>query len=213
MATSWTKVALCIGAAGLLAGCDGKILDMNAAPVATPNKIRLEEGHVYEELATAEVTTPMLRGLGAEHARAGSGPIELMVTYPPKTSRAAAEARAQEMEHDLRRGGAQSVHTTILPVSDPRGSVAVLSFTTLKALGPEDCTPMPGTLGNGSQLDREYAIGCEGRTLLAKQIARPGDLQGRAGMSSADGQRAGMALEPYRMNEKVEQVEAESASD
>jgi type IV pilus biogenesis protein CpaD/CtpE len=206
MATSWTRrAALAVCAAVALAGCD-----MNAPTHVTENPIRLEHGAFYEEMPLSMAGSDVVARAADTHARQGTGPVDLTVTYAPGAGAAErAQAQADKLAADLRRAGATHITATTLPVADPRGPLVLISFPIVTALPPEGCESMPGAGGRLLELDRQYQFGCETRTVLTRQIARPADLAGRGGLSPADGQSQAVIVARRRAGEPAEAIQAE----
>lgn len=206
MAIFWTRrAALAACAALALTGCD-----MNAPTHITENPIRLESGTFYEEMPLSMVGSDVVARAGETHARQGTGALEVTVTYPPGPGASQqAQAQAAKLAADLRKAGATYVTATTLPVADPRGPLVVISFPTVTALPPQDCESMPGAGGRLLELDRQYQFGCETRTVLARQIARPADLAGRGGLSPADGQSQAVIVARRRTGEPAEPIQAQ----
>lgn len=220
MATWWSKAVLFLPAACLLGGC-GVLemldpqhgIDMNAPTYMNPHKIRLVQGREYREVAAADVTSALVGDLARTYASAGGGPLDLVVTYPPTSAKAAQEARSRAdiIARDLRRAGVRDVRTAALPAEGP--ALVTFSFTTYAARAPEECDPMPGVDGLGAELDRDYPMGCAVATAHAKQIAHPADLLGEdKALPPRHGQRVGQMLEDYRHGVPNQELGGESAS-
>ena len=215
MVISWNNMRkfglVSLAASGLILGLNA--CDLNQTPYTTPNKIQIEEGKFYKEVSLASVDDSMISRVANKYNYDGAGTLELTITYPPTTSRASAQKQADEVVVALRRAGTRNVSLSIIPVADPRGALAIFSFTTYSAIAPDDCTRMPGSNGDETKLDRDYKIGCENKTMMARQVAKPRDLEGReVDMGDADGQRLGVVVNGYRDGKPNDALDEETAS-
>lgn len=184
-----------------------------------PTKPRVQAENYVRQEAVAALSNQELAGMAKHYSRYGSGPLDLTVTYNPKSKTNTALRAGREaarLAQQLRAGGVKHVKTQILPIQDGQEEFsALVRYDSYVALPPEDCTQMPG-LESGTEdvsFDENYRLGCSLDTLIARQIARPKDMLGRGQQeTTSDGRRGGNIVETYRTGAPNEALEGESAS-
>lgn len=216
------KILLCMTALAQLGACS-----LNEPTWVNPSRVEVHEEGFTDTFDTASLDTGTLRAIGVNYYRYGNGPMDVTVSYNFNSSRntkSQATTEVKRIETELRRNGVRNLRISTAPdESTGDHSKTLVSFPALTAKAPQDCTLMPGYADAQTSApdDAEgphkgYAIGCTVETLMAKQIARPGDLLGRAGFeTNADGRRQEAVIwqRGYYGNKSFEPLEGESASD
>ncbi len=216
------KILLCMT---ILAGTSACTLD--EPTWVNPSRVEVHEEGYTDTFATETLDNATLRAIGVNYYRYGNGPMDVAVSYNPSSknnSKSNALKQAQRIEKELRRQGVNDLRISTTERSDGNDSSStMISFPALTAKAPQDCGLMPGYTDaqTGTPSDAEgnhkgYAIGCTVETLMAKQIARPGDLLGRPGFETdADGQRLERVVwgRGYYGLKSNPRLEGESATD
>lgn len=184
--------------AGLLTAC---------APQSTPSmmntsRVEMVRQTAIEEIPATKVDDVALTLLADDYRRYGNGPMDLAMIYDPKSKiYTAMHARNQlrEIEAGLKERGIRAVQTRTVSVEKGQPSL-LISYDSVKAQAPTDCHTMPGIDDYQTTRDiAQYRFGCSTESLLARQIARPSDLMGRAANNEpSDGRRASNVIDEYR---------------
>ena len=179
-----------------LAACD-----LNEPTWVSPSRVEVHEEGFSDTFDTASLDDSTLRAIGANYYRYGNGPMDVVVSYDPKSktnTAAKANAQVKMISSELGKYGVKNLRITTSAI-DKSGdkSNALISFPALTARPPEGCGVMP-VMGN-KQTDMPdtavgnpppYQLGCTIESMMAKQVVRPGDLLGRPGFeTNADGRR------------------------
>lgn len=208
------------------------LLSATACTLEEPTWVNSSRVEVHEEgftdtFETSNLDPGTLRAIGVNYYRYGNGPMDVAVSYDPSSktnTRVAADAEVKRIQTELTRQGVRNLRITATP-AERSGDISktIVSFPALTARGPEDCSMMPGyenyqtrTAENAEGHPKDYRIGCSIETLIAKQVARPGDLLGRPGFetnSDARRQEAVVWKRGYYSNESFRPLEGERASD
>lgn len=200
-------LALLAASALALGGCAK--LDMPSRVTERP--IILEADHYSQTYKTAQVGTTQLDEIAHTYRQYGNGQAELYVSYDPYSKKNTAMKASDQLHrivtalHNRQMG---DIKGSILAV-DYSGdeSDMVVGYSSVRAQAPEDCGMMPGADAARVELDPDYKLGCSVKTLVARQVARPADLAGRApDMSGGDGRRSGAVVERYRTGTPYEQL-------
>ena len=196
-----------------LAGCS-----MYSEDHVTPNKVQVEEQKFVEEIPVHEITAAKIVGISQYYESHGSGPVDLTVTYDPRSSGNTAMTASNEVSKlvgAFRKEGLREIKGTILPVNQQgEKSVAIVSFLSYNALAPKDCTLMEGFEGQNITVAEEYKLGCTVDTVFARQIARPKDLKGRGiSATTTEGRSASNIVDMERSGAPKEALEGETASE
>ena len=182
------------------------------------NRIQVQKERVVEEIPVRLLDNNVVAGMATHYERHGDGPLELTVTYDPKSrSNGAMKANneAARIVKALRRNGVRNVQPGILPVNNPGAeSVALITYTSYNALPPKGCDKkMAGFEDGWIEAEEDYRLGCTIDTVFARQIARPKDLKGQGQNDrTTDGRSATNIVDVYRSGAMNEALEAESAS-
>ena len=182
----------------------------------TEKRLQVEHERFVEDTTVEAFDNAQVAALAQHYTRHGSGPLDLTVTYDPKskeTTAMGASAQAAKLVDDLRALGVSDVNANILPVKDSAVSKLLITYDGYNALPPQDCEMMSGYKNRGTEVDPDYEMGCSVDTLFAKQIARPKDLNGQEDTTSTfDGRRASNITEIYRTGAPSAELNGESAS-
>ncbi len=192
-----------------------------------PGRLEVHEEGYMDSFNTDALDNPTLRAIGVNYYRYGNGPMDVAVSYDPSSrtnNKANAAQQASRIEKELRRQGVNDLRiTTVEKTSSGELSSTTVKFPALTAKPPQDCGLMPGYTNAQTGLPEDaegthkgYAIGCTVETLMAKQVARPGDLLGRPGFeTNADGMRQERVIwkRGYYNDRSNPPLDGESASD
>lgn len=125
----------------------------------------------------------------------GAGPMYVVVAYKDhgKLNDSGATAKVAELRSQLQAQGiaANDIISSTVPL-ETETPVALIAFDTLEAKGPEGCDKMPGYDLHAEEDNLfDYKTGCGVKSMMARQIANPKDLEGVAGVGPAsDGNHA-----------------------
>lgn len=208
------SVALMSVAVAGIAGCT----KIDTPTVMTTEKIQIERQNFSERFVTADVNDVVLDRLADHFGRYGEGEAEIIVSYDPR-SRKNTAMKASDQLHRIAQGlqkrGVTQLKSSVL-AAENSGDVSemMIGYTSLSALPPQDCTMMPGYESYDTEIDMDYKLGCSVDSLVARQVTRPGDLEGRSyGHQDGDGRRAAEVVEPYRSGEGYGDLGGYSVSD
>ena len=183
-------------------------------------RVELRHGKEATRLPTASANEAALADVVAHYRSSGDGPVELTVTYDPKsktnTAMKAADEAARIATYLRRKGTSTDISSDILPVANSGDlSESIITYNSITAHAPQGCTSMGGLDGTPTGADEGYKYGCTIETQLSRQIASPKDLKGREGLSTdeTDGRRLSNILEGYRTGTQNEPLQGESASE
>lgn len=185
----------------------------------TTSRIQIEESVYHDDRAIADFDQAYADALAQHFYKSGSGDLNVKVTYDPhsrgNTAMRAGEnaARVAKM---LRSAGVRDVRAEILPIKNQGEESRVLfDFLAHTAHAPAGCDDIPGIKGDGLEYNPDYKLGCSSQTLLARQISRPADLNGRtlSPGQTTDGRAAANIVDVYRSGAPNEPLEGETASE
>lgn len=185
-----------------------------ACTQATPSMVNTSmpelrsETHM-EQIPADKVDDLSVAILAQQYSRFGIGPLELTMTYDPKSKTYTAMKALhtlKQVEDKLATKGLTNVKMDTLAVEGQKPSLMVM-YPSTHAQAPSDCGAMPGLNDNvtGREIVKPYKFGCGVETMLAKQIYRPADLQGVGGevMGMNEGRRISSVMETYHtLNEQ-----------
>ncbi len=182
---------------------------MNVSPV------ELSRETVVEQIPLEEINDGLLAQIANHHQKNSNSPLELTMTYDPKSKNFTAMNAVNELKRinkALRYKGVSNMVTQTVAVPEGNPSLMV-SYDTVMAHAPSDCDPMPGL--NNNQTGRflgDYKFGCGVESMIARQIARPSDLEGNATLGPRDSRRDSAVIEEYSAGiprEPLEGIERE----
>ena len=181
-----------------LAGCT----KMDMPTTATTERIQLVTENHSKTYAVADLTAAQFDEMADHYVRYGADQAEIIVGYDPRSKKNTA-MRATDNLHrvsdELSKRGVKSVKASIQALENSGDkSEMIIGYTSMTAQGPNDCAMMPGYENNHVTADYDYKLGCSVETMIARQVAHPADLAGRAPETDADGRRTGIVVEPYR---------------
>ncbi|MEM9469895.1 MAG: CpaD family pilus assembly lipoprotein, partial [Pseudomonadota bacterium] len=106
--------------------------------------------------------------------------------------------KLKEIKSKLARKNVTQVLTETFAVEGAQPAL-MISFDSVHAQAPSDCDVMPGIEKEGTtRFLGEYKFGCTVETMLARQVARPADLEGVSGLdNTSGGRREANAIESY----------------
>lgn len=157
--------------------------------------MQLVESRYVKRVPLSSLTSDDMAKAAQLYKRNGAGPVYFVVAYNDRAK--AADSRVEGMRSNLLRALAENgiQHNDLITSTIPLevdAPIALISFDTLEATGPAGCTDMPGL--HGPVADRsafDYKLGCGVKSMMAKQVANPTDLEGVAGLGGVnDGERA-----------------------
>lgn len=198
----------------LLPGCEQIV---HEPTYLSQSKLQVEEKAFFEDVYVSKMDAGYIAALSQHYSQKGDGGVELSVTYDPKSKNSTAMHASNEIariSEEFRKNGV-TVNSTIIPVKG-QGDVsrALVSYDTYTIQRPDDCTDMPGYADRNVDADEDYKLGCTRDSLIAKQIARPKDLMGRADTNeTSDGRRAANIVDAYRTGEQNKALDGENASE
>lgn len=199
-----------------LMGCSG--IDLYEPATVKQGKLQVQEQVVLKDMAMADVTEGYLQDIAQHHARYGDTPLDIVVTYDPRSYRnTAMEAsnKAASIVNTLRDNGVQNVNPSVLPVKGQGDEARVLiSYNAVMAKASQECSnDIPGLNGSALEYNPNYKLGCSIDNIMAKQIAKPSHLRGRGAVdSTTDGRATANKVNAYRTGAQNEPLEGESAS-
>ena len=168
----------------------------------TPNRIQIVTENHSQTYRVADLTTAQFDEMANHYSRYGSGQAEIIVGYDPRSKKNTAMMatdRLHRISDELSKRGVKNIKSSIQALEDSGDqSEMIIGYTSVTAQAPEDCTSMQGYEASQAAIDDNYEMGCSVETFIARQVAHPADLAGRAPDTDADGRRAGVTVEPYR---------------
>jgi len=196
-----------------LAGCESYL---NPPTQMTQNEIRVNQAQRSVDLDAAKVTQQQVRDVADDYMDNGAGEMVVRVTYDRGGNDQQAEIalkRVSKISKMLRAEGVKNARVVIMPADVAHGR-ALVSYQVLEALPAEGCDVAPGMNGAAGGADvKKYDLGCETRTYMSEQIARPRDLLGNAPDEGFDSQRESIIYNGmYRSGQPMESLGGESAS-
>ncbi|NQZ13858.1 MAG: hypothetical protein HRT94_03395 [Alphaproteobacteria bacterium] len=164
----------------------------NSPSMMNTSPVELQKQTVIEQIPLNQINDVLISALADDYQKLGSGVLELTMAFDPKSKTFTAMNalnKLKEVKTKLARKGVRSVVTETLAVEGAQPMLMV-SFDTVQAQAPSDCETMPGLeVNKTTRFIDEYKFGCSVETMLARQIARPSDLEGVDGLDNQDGGR------------------------
>lgn len=193
--------------------------DLYEPPVINETRVQVKEEAFLQDVAMSDVNEEFIAALARHHNKHGGSTMDLLVTYDPRSYRNTAmnaTNSAANIASSLRDYGVTDVKASVMPIKSQGDEARLLvSYDSYTAHAPKGCDyDMPGLNGSPLEVDEKYKYGCAIDTLLARQIARPGDLLGRGQQDeTTDGRASTNIVELYRSGAQNEPLDGESASD
>jgi type IV pilus biogenesis protein CpaD/CtpE len=179
----------------LLAGCT-----QSTPSMLNTSKVELTQETVVEQIPLNEITDSRLAVLADYHRQFGTGPLDIAMTYDPKSKEFTAMNASHRLKHVktvLGYKGVKNIQAQTVAVTDGSPSL-IVSYDMSRAQAPSDCAPMPGLENNETgRFIGDYKFGCGVETMFAQQIARPADLKGNAVMDQRDARREAIVVDGY----------------
>ena len=213
------KFAVNAGLAFLSFAISGCSKDLYEPPTIKESSVQVKEESFIQDVAMSEVNEEFIAALARHHSKYGGSTMDLLVTYDPRSYRNTAmnaTNSAADIATSLRDYGVTDVNASVMPIKSQGDEARLLvTYDAYSARAPEDCDyEMPGMGNSPLEEDRKYKYGCTIDTLLAKQIARPGDLLGRGQQdNTTDGRTSTNIVDLYRSGAQNEPLEGEVASE
>lgn len=207
------KIVLILLTGSYLSACD-----LHIEPNLNTHKLQVEEHLAEYSYDLADLTETKLYNIAHQYSRHGKDTLSLTVTYDPRSTKFNARQAKQALrraENILKKSGVKRLDGDILPVNMPdyRPQVMIAYISQLAKVH-EECSLMPGFEDNILNYDDEYKMGCTTQSLIARQVARPGDLIGRgAGTPQTGAARSAGILGAYRSGAPAEELSGETASE
>lgn len=202
----------------------GLVIILSAcAPQTSPSmmnnsEIELSRQTTIEQISVKDVTEERLNRIVEQYHKNSSGALDLTLTYNPKSSDFTAmnaNHMLSRVKTGLQKKNVQNITAQILDVIDGT-PLLIVSYDVVLAQAPSDCGIMPGLEDHiTGRFIGEYKFGCGTQSLIAKQIARPTDLEGNADMDQRDARRESIVIEEYSAGvprQPIEGVERDSLS-
>lgn len=195
-----TKTALVLVMMGttLLGGCARQ----STPSMMNPNKIQALPQTELQQMPVKSVSTGYIQKLADDYARYGASTMQLSLVYDPAAKNYSAVKAFQDLakiKAGLAQYGVRNVSADTVKTDGQTDPLLLVSYDSVHAAAPEGCRNMPG-FDDGLTTEKiaDYRFGCSVDAMLAKQIYRPGDLNGNAGHDIGDGRRAANSIEYYR---------------
>lgn len=191
----------------------------NAPSQLTGKRIMTAQQNMFQGL----YDTPMFgeaqaASIANAYYKTGTGPVSITVYYDPavKAGNAALEAgkHAGRIAALIRGQHVTDIDTSIRQIGPFQEFPATLiTFDTLTVVEP-DCEMIPGLYGTPTDWKKAetYEFGCTNERMFARQIARPKDVAGHAGLDNEDGRRASNIIETHRSGVPNQAIEGQEAT-
>lgn len=191
------------------------------SPQTTPtmmstSPVELSRETVVEQILATQINDVNLLTMAEQYRNNGNGPLDLTMTYNPKSRSFTAMSALHDLKRikeTLRSKGVTNVSTQTLAVPEGKPSL-IVSYDVIRAQAPSDCAPMPGLDNNETgRFIGDYKFGCGTESLIAKQIARPSDLEGNSDLASHGAQRGSIILDRYKLATPKESLDGVERGD
>ncbi len=189
MQTSRYTPALFIALAAIgLAACSPEKPWLMEKSTLSEGQMQLVESRHVVKKPLSQMDPDTVKETARIYAKNGAGPMYVVIAYKDHGKMGDGEIvqRRAEMETSLQDAGvaARDIVMSTVPL-ETDVPVALIAFDTLEARGPAECEgmKMPGYDMN-AEADNAYAYktGCGVKNMIARQIEKPTDLEGRAGL-------------------------------
>lgn len=204
-----------IGLAGLSLGA----CSLDAPTKVTQHRVQVEEKAYIQQMDYDLITEDYLLGVAQHFKKHGTGRIDLMMGYDPRSMENTALSAADDaadIVKTLNAEGVRNIEPSVLPINNLGDKTQVIiSYSYYDASAPDECDMMPG-MKKGDEINAspDYQLGCTIEHMYAKQVARPKDLMGNDwGNETSDGRRTSNVVERYRTGVPNEALQGQQASD
>lgn len=183
----------------------GSLILLAACTQTTPSmmnnsEIELSHQTVLEQIPVKDITDDRLENIVERYHDNASGSLDLTMTYDPQSSDFTAMNALHMLEKvksGLMKKNVRTITSQTLAVIDGEPALLV-SYDEVLAQAPSDCGVMPGLEDQVTgRFIGEYKFGCGTQLMIAKQIARPEDLEGNANMDQRSARRDSIVVEDY----------------
>lgn len=201
--------------------CLWALLALPACTQSTPSMmntspIRLSHETVVEQIPLNDLNDSRLTLLTRNYHQYGNGAVDLTMTYDPKAKDYTAMKAVhtlKNVQETLKKKGLHKVYTQTMPIESGK-PILMVSYNVARAHAPEDCGNMPGLHNNKTgRFIGDYKFGCGVDSLIARQVARPSDLEGRSEMGLRDGRREAVVIDGYSAGVPREALDGIERSD
>lgn len=196
---------LTLGLAVTLTGCQ---FDTPNRTAQTP--MRIQERMVQDIRPTDSIDHAYLAVQADHYYRTGNGPVEIRVTYNPKSAEQNphwAKSKLKFIRRHLEQSDVAEIDAGILPVKDLARSQTIIRYQSYQAKAPIECDGMADQL-NAADPDPEYIIGCTHHSMFAKQLYRHTDLLDKDSADSPDSaDRVSSPVDTYRSGARSQAFE------
>lgn len=204
-------------------GCAKQGLGMYEPSEVNARRLEIQESRFEQVLPVSAADPTYLSEVAETYLRYGNSDLAVTVLYDPAArlnGPRTASREAVRLADSLKEQGVSGAQASTLPVAGQGETLrALFSYDQIEATPPTGCGTMPGL--DNSRADyrglyetNPYRLGCGVETMISRQVERPADLTGRAGLKGpSDGRRQSLITESYRTGKPNEPLEdTESAS-
>ncbi|QQG36974.1 MAG: hypothetical protein HYS17_04180 [Micavibrio aeruginosavorus] len=194
------KKTVCLFAVMAAFGVSGCAIDTpTTVHAGKPQLVTENYSSTYQ---VAELGGAQFDEMANRYSRHGSGELEVIIGYDPHSRKNTAMKATDQLHRvldELSRRGVKNVKGSILALENSGDQPEmIIGYKSINAEAPEGCDMIPGYYTMQAETDYDYKLGCSVNTIMARQVAHPEDLGGRAVNPDADGRRTGAMAEPYR---------------
>lgn len=185
-----------------LGGCSASQRIMTEPATTASPLIELKQDYAVTRLNPNQLDARSFGEIAKHYQRTGSGPVYAVIAYNPDVKAGKTDMMQRDVKTALNQVGLHNSKTVALATNTDYPFVLV-GYDALIASAPDQCKghDMPGHQ-TATKMDDDYPLGCTVTGMMAKQIADPRDLRGRAGVgASADAERGANQVVTYRSGE------------
>jgi len=191
--------------AALITACDRQ----STPSMMNTSLPRVEAQTTMDQILVENVSEGYLKKIANNYDRYATDTLMMTISYDPLSKDYDAMKAFQDLarfKQILSKMGINSVRAEAVKSEGVKPTL-MIAYDSVSAKTPEGCRNMPG-FDDGLTTPEigDYRFGCSIDSMIAKQIYRPSDLQGKVGNDAIDGRRAANTVEYYR---RVSEEEAE----
>ena len=191
---------------------------MTSPTDVTTSKIQIDTD-VREYVTSAEgLSEAELLTLADDYRRRGEGGIGILVSYDHRAKNSQTMLRLAHRQGEVIRDTlakqriGQSIVRVMPAVHDAPGTIK-LFYRVASSFAPPECDRrMPGAGETPMDIDPDYRFSCEIKRMMAAQVARPQDLEGRSGSGDMPSQRLSVPADRYDSGEPINDTEVDIAT-
>ncbi len=166
--------------------------DMYKAGTLTPHRAQIVEGHYHKKYDLLRSNNLNYTDIQNHYMEYGEGSVQLVGFHDhTNSSQALVKNSLSQLRHYLQSQGLD-VESELLPLQG-QNSLSV-SYQTIEATGPKDCTTMAGYSHTDIGNNADYNIGCTVEALIARQVSNPRDLLGKDDMDETHHARSSVNI-------------------